>query len=47
LAEFTELVCLPLQCVLRDVVATELFHEFIPCDGGGILGCCAVILPPG
>jgi hypothetical protein len=47
LAEFTELICLSLQCGLWDVVVAELFHELIPGDGGGILGCCAVVLPPG
>jgi hypothetical protein len=29
------------------VVAAELFHELIPGDGGGILGFCTVVLPPG
>jgi hypothetical protein len=47
LAEFTELICLSLQCGLWDVVAPKLFHELIPGDGGGILCCCAVVLPPG
>jgi hypothetical protein len=47
LAEFMELIRLPLQCGFWNVVAAELFHEFIPGDGGGILGCCAVVLPLG
>jgi hypothetical protein len=47
LVEFTELICLSLQCGLWDVVAAELFHELILGDGRGILGCCAVVLPPG
>jgi hypothetical protein len=47
LVEFTELIRLPLQCGFWDVVAVELFHKFIPGDGRGILGCCAVVLPPG
>jgi hypothetical protein len=29
------------------VVAVKLFHELIPSDGGGILGYCIVVLPPG
>jgi hypothetical protein len=29
------------------VVAAKLFHELILGDGGGILGCCTVVLPPG
>jgi hypothetical protein len=29
------------------VVAVKLFHELIPSDGGGIRGCCTVVLPPG
>jgi hypothetical protein len=47
LAEFTELICLSLQCGFWDVVAVELFHELIPGDGGRILGCCAVVFPLG
>jgi hypothetical protein len=47
LAEFTELICLSLQCGFWDVVAAKLFHELIPGDGGGILGCCTIVLPPG
>jgi hypothetical protein len=47
LAKFTELIRLSFQCGFWDVVAAELFHEFIPGDGGGILGCCAVVLSPG
>jgi hypothetical protein len=47
LAEFTELICLSLQCGFWDVVAAELLHELIPGDGGRILGCCAVVFPPG
>jgi hypothetical protein len=47
LAEFTELICLSLQSDFWDVVAAKLFHELIPGDGGGILGCCTVVLPPG
>jgi hypothetical protein len=39
-----ELICLLLQCGFWDVVAVELFHELIPRDGGGILGCCTVVL---
>jgi hypothetical protein len=39
LAEFMELICLAFQCGFRDVVAAKLFHELIPSDGGGILGC--------
>jgi hypothetical protein len=37
LAEFTELICLALQRGFWDVVATKLFHELIPSDGGGIV----------
>jgi hypothetical protein len=29
------------------VVAAKLFHELIPSDGRGILGCSTVVLPPG
>jgi hypothetical protein len=29
------------------VVATKLFHELIPSDGGGILGCCTIVFLPG
>jgi hypothetical protein len=42
-----ELICFALQCGLWDVVVEKLFHEVIPSDGGGILGCCTVVLPPG
>jgi hypothetical protein len=45
LAEFTEIIRLSLQSGFWDVVAAELLHEFIPGDGGGILGCCAVVFP--
>jgi hypothetical protein len=47
LAEFTELIHLALQCGFWDVVVMKLFHKLIPSDGGGILGCCTVVLPPG
>jgi hypothetical protein len=47
LAEFTKLICLSLLCGFWDVVAAKLFHELILGDGGGILGCCTVVLPPG
>jgi hypothetical protein len=47
LVEFTELICLSLQCGFWDVVAAKLFHELIPGDGGGILGCCTIVLPLG
>jgi hypothetical protein len=47
LAEFMELIRLALQCGFWDVVAAKLFHELIPSDGGGILGCCTVVFPPG
>jgi hypothetical protein len=33
LAELTEIIRLSLQCGFGDVVAAELFHEFIPGDG--------------
>jgi hypothetical protein len=29
------------------VVAVKLFHELIPGEGGGVLGCCTVVLPSG
>jgi hypothetical protein len=29
------------------VVAVKFFHELIPSDGRGILGCCTVVLPLG
>jgi hypothetical protein len=28
------------------VIAAKLFHELIPSNGGGILSCCTVVLPP-
>jgi hypothetical protein len=42
-----ELICLTLQRGFWDVVAAKFFHELIPSDGGGIFGCCIVILPSG
>jgi hypothetical protein len=47
LAEFTELIRLALECGFCDMVVAKLFHELIPSDGGGILGCCTVVLPLG
>jgi hypothetical protein len=47
LAEFTELIRLALQRGFWDVVAEKLFHKHIPSDGGGILGRCTVVFPPG
>ena len=46
LLQFAEFICLALHGGWSDMVATELFHKFIPSDGGGIFSSGTVILPP-
>ena len=46
LLQCAELIHLALHGGCRDMVAMELFHKFVPSDGGGIFSSGTVILPP-